>query len=192
MTEATTPTDDAPATPPIPPARRVMRRIAIGLVVLLGLFLVLGLLAGGKFREKQRRLVCAHNVKCLGLALLMYSGENDGDFPPTADLQILNDRELTADGKIWSCPSASVPGTTARTSNFIYIGSGLRDDNLTPAIVPVMYDAPDNHRGPWINVVFIDGHAEGVAAASIEEAAALKGWTLPPAVTGVSDSEVAP
>ena len=122
----------------------------------------------GKAREKARRVNCAGNLKCMGLALLMYSGDNGGFFPNTVARganqfgNASSEGYITSDGKIWACPSASMQRTTVANSNYIFVGSGLKDDNENATGVTVSHDASGNHPGnAWMNAMFIDGHVEG-------------------------------
>ena len=50
----------------------------------------------------------------------------------------------------------------AAAMNYVYIGSGLKDDNADATENSLAYDAFDNHPGnEWMNVLFIDGHVQG-------------------------------
>ncbi len=119
-----------------------------------------------KSREKARRVNCAGNLKCTGLALLMYSGENSGFFPnpngPGNNLEPLNTDGILTDGKIYGCPSATIGKTMCRDSSYRYVGSGLKDDNKKAQATWLLYDSSGNHpANQWMNCLFIDGHVEG-------------------------------
>jgi prepilin-type processing-associated H-X9-DG protein len=138
------------------------------LFVVAALALVLGMLLPSLSHNKGngRRINCAGNLKQIGLALLMYSGEHDGYFPNNAangsNFQVLNANGYLANGKVYGCPQATNLRTTADASNYRYIGSGLKDDNDDPSVNSLAYDQSGNHPGnSWMNVLFIDGHAAG-------------------------------
>ncbi|MCJ8330793.1 MAG: hypothetical protein HRT89_20040 [Lentisphaeria bacterium] len=111
------------------------------------------------------RVDCTANLKQIGLGLLMYSGDNDGFFPITPsgnNFEPLNRLELLADSKVYGCPFASTLATTARNSNYLYGGSGIRDDiteaNTTTLAMDQSGNYPDNL---WMHAIFVDGHVEG-------------------------------
>ena len=148
------------------------RQRSFTLIELLVVIAVNAILAGmllpalSKAREKGRRINCAGNLKCIGLALLMYSGEFDGEFPNNVangtSFNLLNQNGYLANGKVYGCPSITNLRTTADASNYRYIGSGLKDDNDDPTVNSLAYDQSGNHPGnAWMNVLFIDGHAAG-------------------------------
>lgn len=123
-------------------------------------------------REKNRRVNCAGNLKSTGLALLMYSGDYDGYFPGahpngSPSFEPLTKKNYIQDGKVWACPSRSMVLTLASNSAYVYIGSGLMDDNKNAKSVSLAYDQYGNHpRNGWMNVLFIDGHAAGAKPGS--------------------------
>lgn len=133
---------------------------------------ILQLFAPGGHREKARRINCAGNLKQIGLASLMYAGDHDGYFPnvrrnPTTNLAILNDLGLLNDGKVYGCPEFVETATRASAMDFVYIGSGLKDDNNNPTENSLAYDLSGNHpNNTWMNVLFIDGHVQGAHPSS--------------------------
>jgi prepilin-type processing-associated H-X9-DG protein len=125
--------------------------------------------------EKSRWGHCARNLKQIGLASLLYSGDYGGYFPnlnhrglgsgvalfgnwqPLGSLEYITDHD-----KVWACPSVKIKKSDADCSNYRYIGSGLKDDNDSASLVTLGYDASGNHpENAWMNAVFLDGHVEG-------------------------------
>ena len=145
------------------------RFTALELALIIGILLVVAAMllpALSKARERSVRSSCPSNLKQIGLALLMYSGEFDGYFPNNtangSNFQVLNANGYLANGKVYGCPQATNLRTTADASNYRYIGSGLKDDNDDPSVNSLAYDQSGNHPGnSWMNVLFIDGHAAG-------------------------------
>ena len=142
--------------------------IIAAVVVLVAAGLALSLL--GDARERARRANCAGNLSSVGLAMLMYSGENSGHFPltpPGNNFEPLNTGSILNDGKVYGCPSAPILRTTARLSNYRYVGSGLKDDNPLATSTRLAYDESGNHPGDnWVNAILIDGSGEGANATS--------------------------
>ncbi len=103
-------------------------------------------------------------IRKIGLALLMYAGEYDGFFPN--DLGILLDHGYLGQGKSFVSPnfSTKIPNNGDEINqgkcDYIYLGSGLKDDNDNPTDVPLAFTKPGIIDKGWINVLFIDGHSK--------------------------------
>ena len=152
------------------------------LVVVCCLLVLAGLLVDflpSRPSEGGRRVHCAGNLKDIGVAALTYTGDHNGYFmnlnrwglgcnntPPTGNWQPLGtdsySTKSSASFKVWACPSAAQPHNDSRTSNYVYFGSGWRDDWDDATTTVIGFDASGNHtEKPWMNGLFIDGHVEG-------------------------------
>ena len=135
----------------------------VGGIMVVG-FLVIGILAAmllpvlSKARERARRVSCASNMKQIGLALIMYSGDNEGNFPP--DLKALVDNQYIMEGDVFVCPSSGDVYSGDLESHYIYI-PGLVDSVDNPTQTVLLYEKDTNHREGFMNVLFVDGHVEG-------------------------------
>lgn len=94
------------------------------------------------------------NLKQIGLALLMYSGDNGGNFPP--NLKALKDQDILDDGPVYLWTDPKQPG---RSEPFVYV-PGYKDDNEQATTMILAY-APQVTDG-WREALFIDGHVEAL------------------------------
>jgi len=109
---------------------------------------------------------CAGNLNQIGLALIMYSGDDiaGGFFPDGTgeDLGDLDTEKYLADGKVYGCPSKDQQSAIASDSDYTFAGSGIKDTNKSPTTASLAYDESGNHPdNAWTNALFIDGHVKG-------------------------------
>ncbi|MCH2176533.1 MAG: DUF1559 domain-containing protein [Lentisphaeria bacterium] len=135
-------------------------------------------------REKARRINCTSNLKQIGLSMLMYANDEDGNFPTDGhyggqlaeaehNFEILIEKSyLQENTKIFGCPSNDVVGSGPEDTNYFYF-CGLKDSQDDAATTSLAGDQdangyefatsnPEiNHTGTYVNMLYVDGHVEG-------------------------------
>ena len=142
-------------------------------------------------QEKSRRINCAGNLKQIGLALRMYSGDHGDHFPP--DFAVLIQQDYLTTKKVYTCPSTStLPATdlnqflTEDHCDYLYFGAGLIEDceGHPPGQTIIACDDFANHVGAIkdkaVIVLFADGRVRIVGGINaIEDLAGRQGLFLP-------------
>jgi len=117
-------------------------------------------------RETANRVKCASNMRQIGMGILMYANDHQGNYPPDLGTLVKTGSVTAA---VFVCPSAktSPPGQMTRdesadwvnaNSDYIYIGANLKQ-GADPSVV-VCYEKDDDHGGNGMNLLFADGHVE--------------------------------
>lgn len=124
--------------------------------------------------SSYERASCASHLKQIGLGILMYSNENQGQYPDR-----LEDVLLTQDigPEPFICPSSNdtnAPGATPAEQaanlsagghlSYIYLGKGWNDKTVQPTAV-VAYEPLSDH-GEGGNILFGDGHVSFLSKTS--------------------------
>ena len=143
------------------------------LAILFIFFVLLGMLVptcNGGSREKARRINCTNNLKQIGLAIRMYSQDNNENFPPydgVKGLEMLRAGGYLENVKMYTCPSTTnvIPDNTEITEencSYHYRGGLNESKSVDTAIA---WDKETNHV-KYGNILFLDGHAQGYAGAN--------------------------
>ncbi|CAN5476052.1 hypothetical protein BH09PLA1_BH09PLA1_10950 [soil metagenome] len=120
-------------------------------------------------RETANRVKCASNERQIGQAILLYSNDNKGKYPPDLGTLVVTE-DITPE--VFICPNSNtrVPKNWPQmndqqkidwvnsNSSFIYLGAGM--DNSQPADAIVLYEQDRDHGPDGMNMLYGDGHVE--------------------------------
>ena len=158
--------------------RTVLGWTAAGFVAL-ALLVSMLLPSMGRARETAKRVMCASNLKQIGLAALLYSNDHGGQYPPDFPT-MLQTQDITAE--VFTCPSTPTDRATGATTqrvvasllagdhlDYAWVGAGLKND--APAEVVLAFDLErhvprDAATTTGMNVLTADGVAQFVDEAT--------------------------
>jgi len=124
-------------------------------------------------REMANRVKSASNERQIGQAILLYSNENKGAYPPDLGT-LIKTEDITAE--VFVAPEANVtvpanlpPDAAAawvnKNSSYVYIGAGMKQ-GVEPGTI-VLYEKPEIH-GDGSNVLYGDGSVRFVQAKMLQ------------------------
>ena len=173
-------------------------------IAIIGILFAILLPVLNRTRESARRSECINNLKSVVMGLIMYSNENDDDFPsdtayigasPAMKALNLLYPEYVANRRAFNCPSDSDSGEstasivegvafTMAQCSFGYdrthkgiedqIGVSIVADRPPTDPVANQTDNSPNHAGVGQHVAYVDGHVEFVTTPQA-------GWYFPDA-----------
>src|SRR5205823_6456516 len=117
--------------------------------------------------ESSYRVNCAANLRQIGLAIVVYSNRNHGEYPDTFGRLVLSGDITNEVFVCWSTNDtrSAAPTTRAQAAeidagkhvSYIYLGRGMNSQTITTDTV-VACEPLSNHGGAGMNVLFGDGH----------------------------------
>jgi len=136
---------------------------AVGLVFFLPMSIAILLPSFDRAYETANRVKCASNERQIGQAILLYSNDYQGQYPPDF-VTLLKTENITP--SVFVCPSSNdTPAKSAAEllsgghCSYVYVGQGLTAQTVSPSTV-VLYERHDAHGGDGVNMLFGDGHVE--------------------------------
>jgi prepilin-type processing-associated H-X9-DG protein len=135
-----------------------------------------------RLKQTSSFVPCAANLKCIGQALLLYSMDHNGKYPPTLE-DLITDPSVDITTEVVICPSTSVKRASAASPeelrkvlvsggrpdafvsapkrpsmhmSYIYLAGSF--DKTAPPDAVFAYEPLSNHDGDGTNVLYGDGH----------------------------------
>jgi hypothetical protein len=101
--------------------------------------------------DRRDKVICANNLRELGLALYIYAKEHEGKFPAT--IKTLYEERYLSDEGLVDCPSTKAKGTLDAPDYIYAAGLSIKD----PSREKLIWDKAANHAGEGRNVLYLNG-----------------------------------
>jgi hypothetical protein len=143
----------------------------LGVLNVLLCIIAASVLSVREYRAAQRRQ-CANNFRQLGLAMLLYSNSNRGQYPPTFD-ELVTTGELPKGSPVFTCPvcrgdALKKPATvtTLVTSSYVMGPPPYPPPPLNYGTITLVtaYEPPANHGGQGMHVLTNHGRVHWIGA----------------------------
>ncbi len=123
-------------------------------------------------RRQAQRIMCGTNLSGIGKAMMVYSYDNDGEYPTPDRWCDLLIEQADATDKMFTCPGAELKDTGNYAMNPAVEKMGAD----SPADMVLVFESQpgwnqaggpelltlDNHQHEGCNILFVDGHVEFV------------------------------
>ena len=128
------------------------------LVMVFAIVIIIGAAMWPLVRKSHRdmeKVVCANNLRELGLAMYIYAREHEGQFPP--EIKTLYDEQYLADPRFTDCPASKTVGTPDNPDYIYTSGLSVRDRSLKSL---VRDKAKNHYPEEGENVLYLNGTVE--------------------------------
>lgn len=135
---------------PVPKGFTISELIIVFAVVLVICIPMVPFIA--KNRERLDKVICANNLRELGLAMYIYAREHKGAFPP--DIRTLYEKQYLSDTKLLDCPASKAAGTLDSPDYIYTAGLSVRSSSQEP----LLRDDAKNHADGGRNTLYVNGN----------------------------------
>ena len=174
--------------------------MALGVISLVAWSILVLMLPSAIIRSRRAamRVQCMSQLRQIGMASQLYAAQNRGFLP--ASLDDLVGPPGMVPPQLFICPAArgdasKPPASSGKYGNYsyVYLGAGRRIQTIrNPAMTPLAYEPPTNHTDGWMNVLYMDGHAEMVQGPQAQAILALTPASVQSSSATTQPSSAAP
>ncbi len=103
-------------------------------------------------RNRLDKVLCANNLRELGLAMYIYAREHEGRFPPS--IRTLYEEQYLSDTRLLDCPASKSAGTLDSPDYVYTAGLSARSSSQGP----LLRDNTKNHPDGGRNTLYVNGN----------------------------------